>query len=108
MRALARPRGLRVRAGERCSSSLDELAAELQKQAERSEGLARLRERALALAERGERWRSGVDDERVRWVELFGHALHLNSTPLSIAEIFGQPDRGATRAPGSSRRRRCR
>ncbi len=70
--------------------SLDRLGAELQKQAERSEGLVRLRDRALTLAERGERWRSGVDDSRVRWVELFSQALHLNATPLSIAEIFGR------------------
>lgn len=69
---------------------LDGLAAELQQQAERSEGLARLRDRSLALAVHAERWRSGVDDGRVKWMELFGHGLHLNSTPLSIAEVFGR------------------
>ncbi len=69
-------------------AKLDEVAAELKAQAERSEGLARCRERALSLAERLERWRSGLDEERVKWVELFGHALHLNSTPLSIADVF--------------------
>ncbi|MBM3358883.1 MAG: ATP-dependent DNA helicase [Betaproteobacteria bacterium] len=67
---------------------LDALAAELQGQAERSEGLARCWQRALLRAEQAERWRSGVDGERVKWVELFSHTLHLNSTPLSIAEIF--------------------
>jgi ATP-dependent DNA helicase DinG len=67
---------------------LDGLAAELQEQGKRSEELERCRQRALTLAERTERWRSGVDGERVRWVELFGHALQLNSTPLSIAGIF--------------------
>jgi ATP-dependent DNA helicase DinG len=77
---------------------LDGLAAELQNQAERSEGLARLLERALSLAESGERWRSGVDEERVRWVELFGRSLHLNSTPLSIAPIFGRQIAGAARS----------
>jgi len=77
---------------------LDELAAELQKQAERSEGLARLLERALTLAERGERWRSGADEERVRWVELFGRSLHLNSTPLSVAGIFGRQIAGQARS----------
>ncbi len=70
--------------------SLDEVSAQLQQQAERSEGLVRLRDRSLALADRGERWRSAVDDDRVKWMELFGHSLHLNSTPLSIAEIFGR------------------
>ena len=67
---------------------LDELAAQLQGQAERSEGLMRCWERALSIAEQTERWHSGVDDSRVKWVELFSHSLHLNSTPLSIAEIF--------------------
>jgi ATP-dependent DNA helicase DinG len=67
---------------------LDDLAAALAGQAERSEGLARCRERALGLAERLERWRSGVDEARVKWLELFAQSLHLNSTPLSIAEIF--------------------
>ncbi len=67
---------------------LDELAEQLQGQAERSEGLMRCRQRALSLAEQLERWRSGVDDSRVKWIELFSHSLHLNSTPLSIAEIF--------------------
>ncbi|MBI2509361.1 MAG: ATP-dependent DNA helicase [Betaproteobacteria bacterium] len=67
---------------------LDELAEQLQGQAERSEGLARCRQRTLSLAEQLERWRSGVDDGRVKWMELFSHSLHLNSTPLSIAEIF--------------------
>src|SRR5262249_25292399 len=69
---------------------LDHLAAELQQQAERAEGLARVWQRSLSLAERSERWRSAVDDSRVRWVELFGRSLHLNSTPLSIADIFGR------------------
>jgi ATP-dependent DNA helicase DinG len=77
---------------------LDELAGELQKQAERSEGLARLHERTLAVAERGERWRSGADEERVRWVELYGRSLHLNSTPLSIAKIFGRQIAGPARS----------
>jgi ATP-dependent DNA helicase DinG len=69
-------------------AKLDDVAAELKSQAERSEGLARCRDRAFSLAERLERWRSGVDEARVKWAELFGHALHLNSTPLSIAEVF--------------------
>ncbi len=67
---------------------LDELAAQLQGQAERSEGLTRCWQRVLSLAEQTERWRSGEDGSRVKWVELFSHSLHLNSTPLSIAEIF--------------------
>ena len=69
-------------------AGLDRLAGELKGQAERSEGLQRCWQRALTLAEGLERWRSGVDEARVKWAELFRHSLHLNSTPLSIAEIF--------------------
>ena len=67
---------------------LDDLAAELQEQGKRSEGLGRCRSRALTLAEQMERWRSGGDGSRVRWVELLSHSLQLNSTPLSIAGTF--------------------
>jgi ATP-dependent DNA helicase DinG len=77
---------------------LDRLSAELTTQAERSEGLARCRDRALALAEGVERWRSGVDEARVKWVELFRQSLHLNSTPLSIAETFRSQVEGEARA----------
>ncbi len=69
-------------------AELDKLSAELKGQAERSEGLARCWARALTLAEGIERWRSELDEARVKWVELFRHSLHLNSTPLSIAETF--------------------
>ena len=69
---------------------LDELGAELQQHGARSEGLQRCHERVLELAERSERWRSGVDGERVKWVEIFSHALHLHSTPLSVADIFAK------------------
>ena len=70
--------------------ALDGLAGELKGQAERSEGLKRCWQRTLTAAEQLERWRSGVEDSHVKWVELFGHSLHLNSTPLSIAGIFGE------------------
>ena len=69
-------------------AALDRLSGELKGQAERSEGLMRCWQRALSVAESVERWRSGLDEDRVKWVELFGHSLHLNSTPLSIAETF--------------------
>jgi ATP-dependent DNA helicase DinG len=69
---------------------LDALDAELEPHAGRSEGLQRCRERVRELAERLERWRSGVDGERVKWAELFAHALHVNSTPLSVARVFAK------------------
>jgi ATP-dependent DNA helicase DinG len=34
----------------------------------------------------------------VRWVELFGRSLHLNSTPLSVAGIFGRQIAGQARS----------
>jgi ATP-dependent DNA helicase DinG len=77
---------------------LDELATVLHEQAQRSEGLERCWQRALTLAEQTERWRSGVDGDRVRWAELFSHSLHLNSTPLSIAEIFRRQIEAGARA----------
>jgi len=67
---------------------LDDLAHVLSEHAQRSEGLERCWQRSLALAEQTERWRTGADDSRVRWGELFSRALHLNSTPLSIATTF--------------------
>ena len=77
---------------------LDALGAALQPHAERSEGLQRCHERVLEVAERLERWRSGVDGERVKWLELFHHALHLNSTPLSVADVFAKQVQAHARA----------
>ena len=77
---------------------LDGLGEELRKQAERGEGLARCLDRALGLSEGMERWRSGVDGSRVKWVELFRQSLHLNSTPLSIADTFRGQVEGQARA----------
>jgi ATP-dependent DNA helicase DinG len=60
--------------------------------------LQRCHERTLGLAEQTERWRSGVDNARVKWVELFTHSLHLNSTPLSVADIFAKQVHAKARA----------
>ncbi len=80
------------------SDKLDALAAMLEAQAERSEGLEKCWQRAQALAGQIGRWREHDDPDYVRWVELFGHALHLNATPLSIAEIFQGQIGGQARA----------
>ena len=77
---------------------LDELTAELQPHVERSDTLRRCHERVRDLAERVERWRSGVDGERVKWVELATHALQLHSTPLSVADVFAKQVQGCARA----------
>ena len=64
------------------------LVAALESQAERSEGLEKCRQRAHVLSEQLQHWRDQHDSTFVRWAELYGQGLHLNATPLSIAEIF--------------------
>jgi len=97
MRAIERNRGFPA-ALDRVMAALDGLGAELQEHGKRSEGLLRCHERVLEMAEKLERWRSGVDRERVKWAELFTHALHLHSTPLSVADVFAKQVQGSARA----------
>ena len=97
MRAVERNRDFNDALGE-VLKRLDALGVELQQHGERSESLQRCHERVLDLAERCERWRSGVDGERVKWVELYTHALHLHSTPLSVADVFSKQVQGYARA----------
>jgi ATP-dependent DNA helicase DinG len=70
------------------AEKLDALAQLLESQAERGEGLRKCWQRATALREQIGRWRDDDDDDRVRWLEVFSHALQLNATPLSIADVF--------------------
>jgi ATP-dependent DNA helicase DinG len=77
---------------------LGALELQLKAHAERTEGLHNCWERACAIAGRLERWRDDDDPERVRWTEVFASAVHLNSTPLSIAEIFQKQIAGHPRA----------
>lgn len=65
--------------------SLGEL---LSSQAERSEGLNRCAFRAQEALVKLQRWQDETNDQVVRWVEIFNHGVHLNGTPLSIAETF--------------------
>ena len=80
------------------SAKLDALAAVLETQAERSEGLEKCRQRAQALAGLLRSWSEHDDPEWVRWAELFGQALHLNATPLSVAQVFEAQISGQARA----------
>jgi ATP-dependent DNA helicase DinG len=64
------------------------LAAALESLAERAEGLEKCWQRARVLLDQLRDWRDHDDPSRVRWAELFYSALHLNATPLSVAEIF--------------------
>ena len=70
---------------------LDELSTLLESQSERSEGLENCWQRAREIAIRIKHWRDQAESEGfVRWLEVFSHALQLNATPLSIAEIFNK------------------
>lgn len=74
------------------------LAEMLEKQAERSEGLENCWQRAQALVQQLKHWQDGDVPETVRWLEVFHHSLQLNTTPLSIAEIFKKQIGGHPRA----------
>lgn len=69
-------------------SALGSLNGALEILAERSEGLARCADRAKQARGVLERWRDEDRIDLVRWVEVLGHSLRLNATPLSVAEIF--------------------
>ena len=77
---------------------VDLLARELEPHAQRSDMLRRCHERARELADRMERWQGDTERDRVKWVELFGQALQLHSTPLSVAEIFAKQVQASPRA----------
>jgi len=78
---------------------LGELSAMLENQAERSEGLEHCWQRASDHLNHIKRWRDEAETEGfVRWLEVFSHALQLNATPLSIAEIFNKQLNASPRA----------
>ena len=77
---------------------LAQLTGMLEKQAERSEGLENCWHRTQALSQQLKHWQNGDEPEQVRWLEVFHHSLQLNSTPLSIAEIFEKQIVGSARA----------
>jgi ATP-dependent DNA helicase DinG len=109
------------------SEKLAQLSGMLEKQAERSEGLENCWQRAQALQQQLKHWVGGspspqpsptsgrgskssprpqageglgerAEDDVVRWLEVFHHSLQLNTTPLSIAEIFEKQIGGSARA----------
>ncbi|MDD3883512.1 MAG: ATP-dependent DNA helicase [Gallionella sp.] len=77
---------------------LSALVSILKQQAERSEGLENCWQRAQELGQQLRQWQAGDVPDKVRWLEVFHHALQLNSTPLSIAEIFEKQIGGSARA----------
>ena len=75
------------------------LVSLLENQAVRSQGLENCWRRATALHASIKRWCEQIENEGyVRWVETFNHALQLNATPLSIAEIFNKQLNASPRA----------
>ena len=77
---------------------LKNLTGLLEKQAERSEGLDNCWKRAQVLVQQLKHWQDGDVPETVRWLEVFHHSLQLNTTPLSIADIFKKQLSGHPRA----------
>jgi ATP-dependent DNA helicase DinG len=80
------------------SEKLAQLSGMLEKQAERSEGLENCWQRTQALSQQLKQWQNGDEPDQVRWLEVFHHSLQLNTTPLSIAEIFEKQIVGSARA----------
>ncbi|WP_305073011.1 ATP-dependent DNA helicase [Propionivibrio sp.] len=81
---------------------LDVLAALLETQAQRSEGLENCWRRAGELVAQLRRWQNvgkdGADKDYVRWGETYTHSLQLNATPLVIANIMQKQMSGHPRA----------
>ena len=81
---------------------LRELAAVLERQAERAEALEQCWRRALQLGERLVRWAESDEADTalptIRWLEAFTHSMQLHRTPLSVAEVFDRERAGTPRA----------
>ncbi len=79
-------------------AALEALAAPLEAQAERSEGLKSCAARAAELRSLCARLAGEPDGQWVRWVEVFAQAVQLYLTPLSCAELFQRQLEEAPRA----------
>jgi ATP-dependent DNA helicase DinG len=77
---------------------LDKLAALLEFQADRAEGIENCWRRASEMGERLQRWATPENAEYVRWVEVFSQTVQLHLTPLSVAGIFRKQLEGHPRA----------
>ncbi len=75
------------------------LTSMLEGQAERSEGLENCWQRASEIVAGITRWGSQAEVEGfARWIETFSSVLQLNTTPLSIAEVFNKQLNASPRA----------
>jgi ATP-dependent DNA helicase DinG len=71
------------------AEALARLDTLLDTQFERSEGLANCLRRVRELTARLEQWRNPAETEdSIRWIEVFTHAVMLNTTPLDVASFF--------------------
>ncbi|BBP00463.1 ATP-dependent DNA helicase [Sulfuriferula nivalis] len=71
-----------------CELALQTLNQHLESQAQRSPGLESVWQRGVEIATLLAKWQQPVPADSVRWIEAFSHALTLNTTPLSVADIF--------------------
>ena len=78
--------------------AVEALAALLETQAQRSEGLDNCWRRAGELLLRLRSWQNGANADFVRWGETYTHSLQLNATPLMISEIMQKQMSGHPRA----------
>lgn len=78
--------------------ALEALSAALEPQVDRAQELAQCRSRTLQLLSQITRWLDDEREDRVRWIETTPRAMLLHSTPLSVAELFGQQVKDDARA----------
>lgn len=71
-----------------CDLALNALNTHLQNQAQRAPAVENIWQRGTVLATQLNKWQQASTPDSVRWVEAFTHALALNITPLSVAEVF--------------------
>ena len=81
-----------------CHRTLDELNTHLESQAARAPGLENIWKRGQELATQLGNWQQPPVQETVRWIEVFSHALTLNTTPLSVADVFAKQIESNARA----------
>ncbi len=77
-----------MQALEQCGKALDLFNEQLEPHAPRAPELEQLWQRGLAQAQQLQRWLGATPTDAIRWLEVFSHAVMLNSTPLSVAELF--------------------
>ncbi|HET9112572.1 MAG TPA: ATP-dependent DNA helicase [Burkholderiales bacterium] len=81
-----------------CHRTLDELNTQLETQAARAPALENIWKRGQELATQLGNWQQPPAQETVRWIEAFSHALTLNTTPLSVADVFAKQIESNARA----------